>query len=297
MARSRAPIDPDRLRSDQRLLDRVTAEFNVQTPTELSRRLNVPRSTIDKVQKGEATLNWLHRLTLLDKIGFATARNMMLQLVPESIAERATELTNVQFRNIGEARFERALENDDANLLQFLGFVPKLRDSAKFKENAGLNDELLGRIVPNGELTPLERARIIEALVKENGTKWAFDFTRLRRYIANSTYLLDELQLIEFPSNDRAVELTEALINALEKHAGGSTDLAEELGIDATQISQLKSGNLKLNLRIRFKILDYIERKMDSAERLNFGVIDELANNPDKIQQVLDDLDFPRQGH
>ncbi|WP_231871828.1 hypothetical protein, partial [Oleiphilus sp. HI0079] len=281
----------------QRLLDRVTAEFNVQTPTELSRRLNIPRSTIDKVQKGEATLNWLHRLTLLDKIGFATARNMMLKLVPERIAERATELTNVQFRNIGEARFERALENDDANLLQFVLFVPELKDSPRFKENAGLDDELLERIVPNGELTPLERARIIEALVKENGAKWAFDFTRLRRYITSSTYLLNELQLIEFPSNDRAVELAKGLINALEKHAGGPTDLAEELNIDATQISQLKSGKLKLNLRIRFKILDYIERKMNSAEHLNFGVIDELANNPEKIQQVLDDLDFPRQGN
>lgn len=294
MPRLPTPIDQDRLRSDNLLLDRVTAEFNVQSLTELSRRLNIPRATIDKVRKGEATLNWLHRLTLLDKIGFATARNMMLRLVPERIAEKATELTNVQFRNIGATRFDRGLENDDANLLHFLDYVAELRDSKTFKENAGLNDALIERVVPTGQLTHLERARIIEALLKENPKKWVFDFTRLSRYVSSSTCLLDELQLIEFPSNDKKVELTAALISAIENYAGGVARLAAELGIDAAQVSQLKSGNLQLNLRMRFRILDYIEREMSGEGHIDFGVIDELANNPDSIHQVLDDLNFQR---
>ena len=294
MARRRVELDPERVRSDNVLLDRVELAFEVASPRELSRRLDIPLSTILKVRKGEAALNWQHRLVLMDKIGFAAARNMVLRLFPDRIAQRATALTNQQFQNTGADRYERTLGDDDANLLRFLESVAELNKEQSFLKLAEIDERVYARVVPNGALTAMERARIVESLMKVDPKKWSLSIARLTRYLESSAYMLDELEAIAFPFNDDQAELTAKLIKALEGYAGGAGLLSDAIGLSSSQISQLKSGSLKLNLQTRFKILDYIEREIGNDENVNFEMLNELATDPDRIHAVMDDLNFPR---
>ena len=276
-----------KIRQDKLLLERLKIQFGVSSERALERRLKIPFSTLSRVMRGEGPLGWDHRFIIKDKLGFAAVRNGVASLLPKNLSEGLIAASHRQFlRGLEEEDLALEPQNTSEELLERLASSPM---PGACESVSALNRfRAQQNIQVNHDLNQVEKAIIIETLIKADQKFWQPLIENLSACISSTESLLD-LVSMEAVTGAKDWRKTNQLLDLLSTklNLSKASDLARLLEVTDGSLSKVRNGKAKLPARSAFRMQCYLE--FDSREEAEevFKRTDNVVSDPDQLMNEL----------
>lgn len=106
--------DPAVVREECKLLDKLLEGFHIESDAALAAWIGIDKSAIYGVRSGRHRLGFIHKLKVLDRIGFLKGRSLVESLLPEKLAAELTRMSRTLASSHAKAALLR-LKSQDPN--------------------------------------------------------------------------------------------------------------------------------------------------------------------------------------
>lgn len=116
--------DPAVVEDECRLLDKLLEGFQIRSDAALAAWLGIDKSAIYGVRSGKHRLGFIHKLKVLDRIGFLKGRSLVESLLPEALAAKLTRISRTLASSQAEAALSRLTsQNPNAQLIDLTKLI------------------------------------------------------------------------------------------------------------------------------------------------------------------------------